>query len=72
MTVGDIGAGSGYHTIRLSRLLGPTGSVVAEDVRRDYLMELADRVERLKLTNVRLALGEPQDPRLPASACSTV
>jgi SAM-dependent methyltransferase len=68
MTVGDIGAGSGYHTVRLSRLLGPTGSVVAEDVTRDYLMELAGRVERLKLTNVKLALGEPHDPRLPASS----
>ena len=68
MTVGDIGAGAGYHTVRLSRLLGPTGSVVAEDVTRDYLMELARRVEMLKLTNVKLALGEPQDPRLPASS----
>ena len=68
MTVGDIGAGSGYHTVRLSRLLGPTGSVVAEDVTRDYLMELARRIEMLKLNNVKLALGEPQDPRLPASS----
>ena len=41
MTVGDIGAGSGYHTVRLSPLVGPTGSVVAEDVTRDYLVELA-------------------------------
>src|SRR5207248_1884670 len=47
MTVGDLGAGSGYHTVRLSRLLGPTGSVVAEDVMRDYLIELAGRTERL-------------------------
>jgi SAM-dependent methyltransferase len=68
MTVGDIGAGNGYHTVRLSRLLGATGSVVAEDVRSDYLMELAKRVEQLKLTNVKLALGEPHDPRLPASS----
>jgi SAM-dependent methyltransferase len=68
MSVGDIGAGAGYHTVRLSRLLGPTGSVVAEDVTRDYLIELAKRVARLKLTNVKLALGEPQDPRLPASS----
>ena len=67
MTVGDIGAGSGYHTVRLSRLVGPTGSVIAEDVTRDYLVELARRTERLKLTNVRLALGEPHDPRLPGS-----
>src|SRR5215469_14784737 len=29
MTVGDIGAGSGYHTVRLSRFVGPTGSVFA-------------------------------------------
>jgi SAM-dependent methyltransferase len=68
MTVGDVGAGSGYHTVRLSRLLGPTGSVVAEDVTRDYLVELAGRVERLKLSNVKFALGEPHDPRLPASS----
>jgi predicted methyltransferase len=68
MTVGDIGAGAGYHTVRLSRLLGPTGSVIAEDVTHDYLVALANRIEQLKLTNVRLALGEPHDPRLPASS----
>jgi len=68
MTVGDVGAGSGYHTVRLSRVLGPTGSVVAHDVTRDYLVELARRTERLKLTNVMFALGEPHDPRLPASS----
>jgi predicted methyltransferase len=68
MTVGDIGAGSGYHTVRLSRLVGPTGSVIAEDVMPHYLIQLAKRMEQLKLTNVRLALGEPHDPRLPASS----
>jgi SAM-dependent methyltransferase len=68
MKVGDIGAGSGYHTVRLSRLVGPAGSVVAEDVTRDYLIELARRTERLRLTNLIFALGEPHDPRLPASS----
>jgi SAM-dependent methyltransferase len=65
MTVADIGAGSGYHTVRLSPLVG---SVVAEDVTRDYLVELARRTEQLKLTNVTFALGEPHDPRLPAAS----
>ena len=46
----------------------PTGSVVAHDVTRDYLVELARRAERLKLTNAMFALGEPHDPRLPASS----
>jgi SAM-dependent methyltransferase len=68
MTVGDIGAGSGYHTVRLSRLVGPTGWVIAQDVTRDYLVELARRTERLKLTNVKFGLGEPHDPRVPASS----
>jgi SAM-dependent methyltransferase len=68
MTVADIGAGSGYHTVRLSPRVGPTGTVIAEDVTRDYLAGLAERIEQLKLTNVKLALGEPHDPRLPASS----
>jgi SAM-dependent methyltransferase len=68
MTVGDIGAGNGYHTVRLSHLVGPTGSVIAQDVRQDYLIELARRTELLKLTNVKFALGEPHDPRLPDSS----
>jgi SAM-dependent methyltransferase len=68
MAVGDIGAGSGYHTVRLSRLVGPGGAVIAEDVTRDYLTELAARTERMGLTNVKFALGEPHDPRLPASS----
>jgi SAM-dependent methyltransferase len=68
MTVGDIGAGSGYHTVRLSHLVGPTGSVVAQDVKRDYLIGLAKRTKRLRLTNVMFALGEPHDPRLPDSS----
>lgn len=68
MTVGDIGAGSGYHTVRLSPLVGPPGFVIAEDVTRNYLIELAKRTEGLGLTNVKFALGEPHDPRLPASS----
>jgi SAM-dependent methyltransferase len=68
MTVGDIGAGSGYHTVRLSRQVGRTGRVIAQDVTRDYLNQLAKRIERLKLSNVGFALGEPHDPRLPAAS----
>jgi ubiquinone/menaquinone biosynthesis C-methylase UbiE len=68
MTVGDIGAGEGYHTVRLSPIVGPLGGVVAQDVTLAYLLELAKRTARLKLANVKFALGEPHDPRLPASS----
>ena len=68
MVVGDVGAGAGYHTVRLSEVVGLSGTVVAQDVRRDYLTYLAKRVQGLKLTNVKIALGEPHDPRLPAAS----
>jgi SAM-dependent methyltransferase len=65
MTVGDIGAGAGYHTVRLARVVGRSGAIIAQDVRPDYLANLARRVQRLGLVNVKLALGEAHDPRLP-------
>jgi ubiquinone/menaquinone biosynthesis C-methylase UbiE len=68
MVVGDIGAGSGFYTVKLSRFVGPSGAIVAQDVRRDYLADLVKRVQRLGLANVRFALGEPHDPRLPAAS----
>ena len=68
MVVGDVGAGAGYHSVRLSRVVGLSGTVIAQDVRRDYLADLAKRVQQLKLTNVKIALGEPHDPRLPAAS----
>jgi SAM-dependent methyltransferase len=65
MTVADIGAGSGYYTVRLARRLGPTGHVYAEDIMPDYLERLARRVRREGLTGtVTLVKGDPADPRL--------
>jgi len=64
-TVGDLGAGSGYHTVRLSPVVGPKGLIIAQDIMSDYLADLARRVRDLRLANVRLALGEQHDPRLP-------
>src|SRR5262249_34462376 len=68
MTIGDLGAGSGYHTVRLSPLLGPSGQVIAQDVIKNYLVQLARRTKRVKLSNVKFALGEPHDPRLPRAS----
>lgn len=64
MTVADIGAGEGYHAIRLAPLVGPSGRIIAQDVKPEYLADLAARIQRLGLRNVSLVLGEPHDPRL--------
>ena len=67
-TVADIGAGSGYFTERLSRLVGPAGRVFATDIQQGMLDLLQKRLERERLGNVTLVLGEPDDPKLPSAA----
>jgi SAM-dependent methyltransferase len=67
LTVADIGAGSGYYTVRLARRVAPSGHVYAEDIVPEYLERLAQRVRSEGLTGmVALLRGDPHDPRLPA------
>src|SRR6266566_2266895 len=68
MTVADIGAGSGYYVVRLAPIVGPNGRVIAQDVVPEYLRGLHNRVRDMGLQNVTVTLGEPHDPRLPASS----
>jgi predicted methyltransferase len=68
MTVADIGAGSGYHAVRLSEIVGARGRVIAEDVVPEYLRSLRKRVRDLGLQNVSISEGEPHDPKLPAGS----
>jgi ubiquinone/menaquinone biosynthesis C-methylase UbiE len=65
--VADVGAGSGYYTVRLSRVVGPLGRVVATDLQPGMLDLIRAKVDRQGLTNVTLVQGRPDDPVLPAS-----
>ena len=66
--VADIGAGAGYYTVRLARRLGPSATIYAEDVSRDYQRDLAARLAREGVTGVTLVLGAPNDPKLPPAS----
>lgn len=65
MTVADIGAGSGYHTLRLSPAVGAHGVVYAEDIVESYISGLRREAEGRGLTNIRIVVGKPDDPKLP-------
>ncbi len=64
MSVADIGAGSGYYTMRVATRVGPRGRVYAEDITPSYLRDLRGRVQKAGLHNVTLVRGDPDDPRL--------
>jgi ubiquinone/menaquinone biosynthesis C-methylase UbiE len=63
--VADLGAGSGWFTVRLASRVGPNGKVFAEDVQRPMIQAINVRVETLGLKNVHTVLGMSNDPRLP-------
>lgn len=68
MSVADIGAGEGYYTVRLSPIVGEEGRVLAQDIVPETIQELARRVQRERLDNVALKLGQPSDPLLPENS----
>jgi ubiquinone/menaquinone biosynthesis C-methylase UbiE len=72
MSVADVGAGAGYYTVRLARVVGPKGRVLAEDIVPDVRDALSDRVQRERLDNVAVKLGTADDPMLPAASFDRV
>jgi SAM-dependent methyltransferase len=71
-TVADIGAGSGFMTIRMARLVGPSGKVYANDIQPRMLDLLRENLKKQKLTNVEPVLGEIDDPKLPPASLDLV
>jgi ubiquinone/menaquinone biosynthesis C-methylase UbiE len=67
-TVADIGAGTGYMTVRLADRVGPAGKVYANDLQPQMLDMLKRRLARQHIENVTLVQGEVDDPKLPPAS----
>jgi ubiquinone/menaquinone biosynthesis C-methylase UbiE len=65
MIVADVGAGSGYMSLRMAVRVGPTGKVLAEDVQPEMLRLLKQNQATARLTNIETVLGTETDPKLP-------
>ena len=72
MSVADVGAGEGYYTVRLAKVVGSKGRVLAEDIVPDIRDQLSDRVQRERLDNVAVKLGTADNPMLPAASFDRV
>jgi SAM-dependent methyltransferase len=65
MTVADVGAGTGYMSLKLAKRVGPTGRVYAEDVQPEMLQRVRANALRAKAANVVAVQGSYTDPMLP-------
>jgi cyclopropane fatty-acyl-phospholipid synthase-like methyltransferase len=65
MAVADIGAGTGYYTVRMARKVGEEGRVYATDIQVGMLSIVQRRAAQEKLQNIKPVLSAPDDPKLP-------
>jgi ubiquinone/menaquinone biosynthesis C-methylase UbiE len=70
--VAEVGAGEGYYSVRLSPAVGRQGRVLAEDIVPEVRDKLAQRVQRERLDNVAVSLGDADDPKLPSHSLDRV
>jgi ubiquinone/menaquinone biosynthesis C-methylase UbiE len=63
--VADIGAGPGIFSLALSRAVGPTGKVYAEEVDPALIDRIRQRSAEEKVGNITPVLGTFTDPKLP-------
>jgi ubiquinone/menaquinone biosynthesis C-methylase UbiE len=70
--VADIGAGSGWFTVRAARRVGTGGSVYAVDINPEAITHIDARAKSENLSNVQTILSKPDDPMLPASSVDAV
>jgi ubiquinone/menaquinone biosynthesis C-methylase UbiE len=71
-SVADIGAGSGWFTVRAARRVGDSGSVYAVEINQDFLKRIKARAETEGLANVRTVLSKEDDPSLPSQSVDAV
>jgi ubiquinone/menaquinone biosynthesis C-methylase UbiE len=64
MLIADIGAGSGYHSALLSKMVG-TGKVFAVDVEPEMIAYLSERIKQEKLSRIVPVLSTEQEVSLP-------
>src|SRR5207302_7052861 len=69
MVVADVGAGTGYFTVRLAKR---ASSVYTTDLQPEMLRLLDARLTKNGIHNVQLVRGGDHDANLPSSCCDLI
>jgi predicted methyltransferase len=70
--VADIGAGSGWFTVRAARRVTSSGTVYAVDINPEAIQYIDERAKKEQLQNVKAILSKPDDPQVPANSVDAV
>ena len=72
MVVADVGAGTGYFTVRIARRVGAKGQVLATDIQPEMLRRIDARLSSEGIHNVTLIRAGEHTANLPARCCDLV
>jgi ubiquinone/menaquinone biosynthesis C-methylase UbiE len=70
--VADIGAGSGWFTVRAAKRVTDSGTVYAVDINPDAIKYIDERIAKDGMHNVKTIRSNPDDPQLPAKSVDAV
>ena len=71
-TVADIGAGSGWFTVRAAKRVASNGLVYAVDINPEATRYIGERAQKEHLQNIKTIQSQPDDPLLPAGSVDAV
>jgi ubiquinone/menaquinone biosynthesis C-methylase UbiE len=71
-SVADIGAGSGWFSVRAAKRVTDTGTVYAVDINPEAVKYIGERAQREQLHNIKAILSHPDDPSLPPASVDAV
>ncbi len=72
MFVGDVGAGTGFYSLRIAQMVGPNGKVFSNDIQPPMLERLRKNAAAHNINNIETVLGTESNPNLPAHALDLV
>jgi predicted methyltransferase len=70
--VADVGAGSGWFTVRAAKKVMPGGTVYAVDINPESKAYIDKRAAKEGLSNIRTVVSKPDDPLLPSGIINAV
>lgn len=68
----DMGCGNGFYSLKLAKLVGPKGKILAVDIQPQMLHLLKERARVAEIKNIELVLGTTVDPKLPPGSCDLI
>jgi SAM-dependent methyltransferase len=71
-SVADIGAGSGWFSVRAARRVENSGTVYAVDINPEAIRYIDARAQKEQLSNIKAILSQPDDPKLPPNSVDAV